>query len=75
MGRVVIETSCLDLSVPRSLTFCILSGCVSLNLSPCAKEGASLMRVVQYSIYECSRMSLGVVLLLHSFSRIVVFWL
>jgi hypothetical protein len=48
-GRDLIETSCLGLSVPRSLTLCIMSGCRSLCLFHLLQEEASLIMTEQGS--------------------------
>ena len=62
--------------MPKSLILYIRPGSGPLYLFRLLQEEASLMLAEQgtgYVIYDCSQMSLGVILSPHSFSRIVVF--
>lgn len=70
--RGLLRDIFLGLSVPQSFTLCILSvsGALYLFISAAGKKAALIMVVW---IYGYSRTSLGVTLLLCSFSRTVVF--
>lgn len=72
--RDLMETSHIGLSVPRSHRLCTLSGWGSLYLLPSIVGKASLMMAEQYMIYVYRKVSLGVILLLYSFSRAEVFY-
>ena len=76
-GRVLIEIPYLGLSVLRALAFCILPGCESLFSLLQEEMSASFdieyRRVQTYIEYR--RMSLGVILLLLSFSIVILFGL
>lgn len=74
-GRYLMQTSCSGVSVARSFILCILSGCGFLYLFPSTVAGNFSVDcwARNSSIYEYRRMSLGTILLLHSFNRTVVF--
>lgn len=70
-GRDSIETSCLGISVPSSLTLCVFE---SLYLCPhLLKEEIFCWWLNMVLIDEYNRMPLGVILLPQSFIRTVVF--
>lgn len=66
-GNSLRDTFHLVLSVSKSLTFCTLSSCGSLHHSHLLQKKASLV----VSEGDTFSRLLGVILLLHSFSRIV----
>lgn len=70
-GEGLMETFQLGLSVPRYLTFCILSQWVPAFVFLHCRRKLLWRWLSKTLICECSRMSLGVILLLHSFSRTV----
>ena len=71
MGEL-IDTSHFELSIPRSLTVCTLSSCGFMYLFPYLLREKSSLMVNKTLVYEYSRMLLGAILLLFSFSRTIV---
>lgn len=66
-GRNLMETSHSGPNIPKSLILCVLSGCGFLYFF---SEISVIMIVLCKALfYECIRVSLGVILLLHSLSK------
>lgn len=71
-GRNLMKTYHLGLGIPRSLALWMFSSCRSLCLLPSPAGGSLSDKDWAKHSYECSRMSLGVILL-PCFSRTVAF--
>lgn len=71
-GRNLMKAYHLGLGIPRSLTLWMFSSCRSLCLLPSPAGGSLSDKDWAKHSYECSRMSLGVILL-PCFSRTVAF--
>lgn len=73
-GEGLLKTSHLKLGGPKSSTLCTWSSCTSLNWFPFTAGGKSLWWWPNGTlVYGNSRMSLGVFLLLCSFTKIRVY--
>ena len=74
-GRNLMETSHSGPNIPKSLILCVFLAVVSVFLLICWQEEISVIMTAlcKALFYECSRVSLGVILLLHSLSKTTVF--
>lgn len=73
-GRDFMVTSLLGLGVPRSLSLCLVVWlCISISVPICCRRNLLWWWLSRTQIYEYSKISLEIMLLVSSFSRTVVF--